>query len=168
MGSMPTDTVAYMVSAMQKLEYNNYYGTNNYHVTSSKQDVLNYISMTGNNYGLVTVSHGWPCYLQWEKNTQYIYGSEIRGTWHLVLMNACYACADSTFPDAFKTNGYAHRAMVGFYELLGVNAAYNFWQVFDSMICSTSLDVIVNYAKAQSGAPAILWGDGSWNGYAWY
>ena len=50
-GAWGTGIMNYMVKSMQKLEYNNYYGTNSYHTTSSKQDVLNYISMKGNNYG---------------------------------------------------------------------------------------------------------------------
>ena len=168
MGSWPTSTMYYMVSAMQKLEYNNYHGTNNYNVTSSKQDVMNYIGLNGKNYGLAIVSHGAPNYLQWVGGQDNIYGSEITGNWHLVLLNACSACTNNTLPNAFKTVGYSHRATVGFNDDLYVDDALEFWQAFDSVICSSNLNTVVNYAINMSGAPAVLWGDRSWNGYAWY
>ncbi len=168
MGSWPTSTMYYMVSAMQKLEYNNYHGTNNYNVKSSKQDVMNYIGLNGKNYGLAIVSHGAPNYLQWVGGQDNIYGSEITGNWHLVLLNACSACTNNTLPNAFKTVGYSHRATVGFNDDLYVDDALEFWQAFDSVICSSNLNTVVNYAINMSGAPAVLWGDRSWNGYAWY
>lgn len=136
MGSWPTSTMYYMVSAMQKLEYNNYHGT--------------------------------PNYLQWVGGQDNIYGSEITGNWHLVLLNACSACTNNTLPNAFKTVGYSHRATVGFNDDLYVDDALEFWQAFDSVICSSNLNTVVNYAINMSGAPAVLWGDRSWNGYAWY
>ena len=40
--------------------------------------------------------------------------------------------------------------------------------VFHEYVGTTSLDAVVNIGKDLSEVPVVLWGDGSWNGYAWY
>ena len=163
-----TATIGYMVSAMQTLEYNNYYGTNNYHITSSKQDVLDYIGMSGKNYGLAVLAHGNTTYFTMGDSSQRITVDNITGTWHLVLINSCYTYQNNSFANAFKTVGYDHRASIGFYSEVTYKQAHKFWEIFASLAGSTTLDTIVHYADDMTDAPGVLWGDGTWNGYAWY
>ena len=155
------------VQAMQKLEYVNYYGTNNYDIANTKQEILNYINMTGKNYGLVIFAHGSSSDLRINNNER-LYASDIRGTWHLVLINSCYTYQNDSFARAFKTVGETHRASIGFNDELFYDESFYFWRTFNELICSTNLNAIVATAKNISGAPAVLYGDGSWNGYAWY
>ena len=162
------DTVNFMVQAMQKLEYNNYYGTNSYHVTSSKQDVLNYIGMSGNNYGFVVSAHGNNGYFTMGDSNERITTNDISGNWHLVLINSCFTYFDNSMARAFKTVGYDNRASIGFYGNVTYGVSYNFWRIFNDYVGSTTLDSIVNMAADATSAPVVLWGDGFWNGYAWY
>lgn len=165
-GTLGTDTINFMVQAMQTLEYNNYYGTNSYHITSSRQDVLNYIGMTGNNYGLAVLAHGGQGYFTMGDGS--ITSSNISGTWHLVLINSCSTYYNNAMANAFKTVGYTHRASIGFSNEVTFTSARSFWSTFSGYAGSTNLNTIVNLGRDTSGAPAVIYGDGSWNGYAWY
>lgn len=164
-GALGTETINSMVNIMGTLEYNNYYGSG-YHTTSQRQDVLNYIGMTGNNYGLAVLAHGNHGYFTMGDGA--IDADDISGTWHLVLINSCYTYSNNNLANAFKTVGYTHRASVGFTGNLYFTAARDFWNTFNGLAGSTNLSAIVSASNAASGAPGILYGDGSWNGYAWY
>lgn len=164
-GTLGVDTINFMTLSMQVLEYNNYYGSG-YHLTSSRQDVLNYVGMSGKNYALAVLSHGSDGYFTMGDGA--ITASNISGIWHLVFITACGTYCNDAMARAFKTVGYSHRASIGFYDEVTFYDAREFWSVFYSMVGSTTLSAIVNAAKDASYAPAVLYGDGSWNGYAWY
>ena len=166
-GSWGRDTMALMVDVMQTLGYNNYYGTNRYHTTSSKQDVLNYINMTGNNYGFAVLAHGSTTYFSMGDSNQRITTNDISGTWHLVLLNSCHTCINNAFGVAFNTVGYDNRLIIGFYDEVTFSEAYYFWRTVSEMAGTTNLDTIVCFADDLTLAPGVLWGDLSWDGYAW-
>ena len=166
-GSWGTDTMDLMVDVMQTLGYNNYYGTNRYHTTSSKQDVLNYINMTGNNYGFAVLAHGSTTHFSMGDSNQRITTSDISGTWHLVLLNSCRTCINNSFGVAFKTVGYDNRATIGFYDSVTFSESYYFWRTISEMAGTADLNTIVHFADDLTLAPGVIWGDSTWDGQAW-
>ena len=167
--SLPSQTIRRMVNFMEALEYVNYAGSGYYSVTDRKSDILSYINMTGNNYGFAIVAHNDASGERIRiSDTETIAPSEITGYWHLVLCNVCSIFNTDAFARAFKTVGYSHRASIGFSEPVGFFVADQFWNFANRVVCSTSLRNVVDYAIECTGASAVLYGDGSWNGYAWY
>lgn len=165
--SLPSQTIRRMVNIMEALEYVNYTGTGMYSVTDRKADILSYINMSGQNYGFAIVSHADQNGTILVNGTETIVPSEITGYWHLVLCNACSSFNTDAYARAFKTVGYSHRASIGFSQPVSYFTADQFWSYVNKVICSTTLRNVVDYAVEYTEAPAVLYGDGSWNGYAW-
>lgn len=163
----PSQIARRMVNIMEALEYVNYTGSGLYSVTNSKSDIMSYINMSGKNYGFALVSHADSDGILRVNDDESIEPSEISGNWHLVLTTGCSSFQNDDYARAFKTVGYAHRASIGFTDTAYFVPTDNFWAAVESVVCSTSLGNVVNYAIQQSGAPAVLYGDSSWNGYAW-
>ena len=166
--SLPRQTVERMVDFMEALEWVNYSGTGTYSVATQEADVRSYINMSSNNYGFVLAAHTDENYILCINDDENLYPSEISGNWHLVLLNSCSAMANDSYARAFKTVGYTHRAAIGFTTPIGFFSGYHFWRYANQVVCSTSLGNVVDYANNIVGCDGIIYGDSSWNGYAWH
>ena len=161
----------YATKALQKLEFNNNYITDQPVLVNTAQEVLNYTNLLGNNYAVAIFGHGVQnVYNQilLNNSSSTLYSSDISGNWHLVLLNVCHIGGASTFANAFNTVGYSDRATIAFTGSLGMLNARNYWINFYNLACSDTLANINSYASSVSGASGVVYGDSSWNGYAWF
>lgn len=164
-------TTVYAVSTFQMLGYNNMSGIhNNYTVTSSKSDVLEYINYLGNNFGFYVNAHGNADLFTMQNcnPNQYIYPSDISGYWHFVFLDCCSCLATDKFARAFQTVGYSNRSTLGWYENVTVGGAEEWWWNFSNVAgstnirsaCLTAADRSTNYT------PIRIYGDKTWTGIA--
>lgn len=169
--AMLNQTILYTVSVLQKLEYTNNAGTNQYLPVNSAQTILNYTNQAGNNYAVAIYGHGAAGNsgtIYFNNGASQLNSSSITGNWHLVILNVCYLLADDTFPKAFNTVGYDHRATLGFRGNVYFDENKVYWKVFNDLAGSDSLGNIADYANSISGCYSVVYGDWNWNGYAWF
>lgn len=168
---MLRQTVLYTASVLQKLEYTNNAGTNQYVPVDSVQTILNYTNQAGNNYAVAIFGHGMngdTSKIFFNVGTSILNSSSITGNWHLAILNVCYLLADDTFPRAFNTVGYDHRATIGFRGDVFFDDNKVYWKTFNDLAGSDSLGNIADYSNSVSGCYSVVYGDWNWNGYAWF
>lgn len=167
------DAANYAGLTFRKLGYNltTVNGANLYVMTNSNQTVLNYITGSGNNYGLYVSSHGGTGWFSMQLNgSTKIYPSDIKGNWHFVFLDSCRSLANGDFASAFKTtSAYSNRAILGWYKDVTTGASAEFWPHFYSFAGTESLrDCALDAASnCVADTPIRFYGDSSWNGYAW-
>lgn len=140
---------------------------------TSKSTIMNYINMSGSNYGLYLKSHGSPtdlAVINGQFDT-YINVSEVSGNWHFVFLDGCSTAADSRWADAFHTTGYSGRGFLGWYQTVWTDDVYEFSKSFWNQVGSKSLrDAALAAASTVPGSgttPIRMYGDKSYYGWAW-
>lgn len=164
--------VTWGVATFNKLGYINAgYYANTYYTVNNKQDVLNWINYSGNNYGFYIYAHGtqnWIEVVQGDSST-YIYPNEISGNWHLVFLDSCSCNATNAFATKFHTDGYSNRATLGWYTIIQHVDSADWWWRFNDVAGTTNLRAACLDAagKCSGSTPIRMYGDTSWSGYAW-
>lgn len=161
-----------------KLNYINSAGANSYTITNSADTVKNYISHLGNNYALVTFSHGDDgAFTMGEKNgvAQWIAydNNTISGYWHLIFINSCNSMKTDKLAQAFKTIGYSNRAALGWYSTVGGPALKYWWASYEQYagkysVSEAAVKAANDCIDTPYSTPIRAYGDkNNWNGKAW-
>lgn len=165
-------SIKWGVATFNKLGYSNA-GGNSTAVSNvnNKQDVLNWIRQSSNNYGFYIYAHGtkdWIEVVQGDSST-YLYPSEISGNWHLVFLNCCSCNATNAFATKFHTDGYSKRATLGWYMDVEHKASAEWWPKFYNLAGNTDLRTACLNAADQCSnkTPIRIYGDKTWNGKSW-
>lgn len=168
--------MTYAVKTFKILGYNILNGNTgalNYHIANSRNQVLDYISGTGNNYGFFVHAHASDGAFNMSRDgdnaPQRIYSSDITGYWHFVFINGCSSMASDSLARGFKTVGYSNRASLGWYKGINNDAGAEWWKYFKDEAGKTNLrDACLNAAdQCKLSTPIRMYGDKTWNGKAW-
>ena len=172
--SIMMSATAYGMLTFQKLGYINVNGTNMGVTNATREQVLNYISGTGKNYGFLVSAHGYAGRFNMNMSktdgSQRVYASDITGYWHLVFINACDTMSTDEMARAFKTIGYTNRASMGWSGTISNEASKEWWGHFYNSAGNMSLRAAALDAasKCINSTPIRAYGDKeSWYGYAW-
>lgn len=159
-----------MVGVFNALGYNNVSNNWNggYEVISDIATMNNYIHMSGKNYGLSFLGHGYGGF-QISVNETALSPSDISGNWHLVILNACSTGMTTDFANAFHIYGYSNRGFIGWYTTVSYGGLYEWSGYFLNNIGTESLQQAHLHAANSSinPTPVRFYGDSSWYGWAW-
>ena len=124
-------------------------------------------------YGFYITCHGGqaPNYSISDNENWALFPNQVTGNWHFVYLDTCWCGQDTTWANAFKTNGYSSRGFMGWATEVDGNNTHLFNTYFWPLVGTKSLrNAAIQAANNVPGAgttPIRYYGDQYYYGWAW-